>query len=128
MNDIEVKLREILLPVLGLDDVDDVDPQHALVNDLGADSLDFVEIVFLVEKNFGVSIETKELLSGGVKDAGDSVFTDGKLTEDGLELVRENIPENPLRFSVGMTKVEIFRQITVRDLAILIARRKNGGA
>ena len=41
----EEKLREILLPVLGLDEIEEVQPEHSLVKDLEADSIDFVEII-----------------------------------------------------------------------------------
>ena len=44
MNNIENKLIEKLVPILGMDSIDDIHPDSALVRDLGAESIDFIEI------------------------------------------------------------------------------------
>ncbi len=117
---IELKFRELLVPVLGFDEVEEIGPDAALVNDLGADSLDFVEIVYVIEKNFGVILKTNEIIVGGESLNQDMVFEDGCLTDEGLELINRKFPENKGRFRPGMTKVEIFSLITVRDLVNII--------
>lgn len=117
---IELKFRELLVPVLGFDEVEEVELEGALVNDLGADSLDFVEIVYVIEKNFGVVLKTNEIIVGGESVNQDMVFEDGCLTDLGLEIIDKKFPENKGRFKSGMTKVEIFSQITVKDLVNII--------
>ena len=121
MESVEVRVRKMLMPVFGIDTVDEISPAQSLVQDLGAESLDFVEIVFLIENEFGIKLETKELLSGGAKDA--DLFDEGKLTDAGARIIHERLPDNPERFSSGMTKMDIFSVITVGDLVHIISQR-----
>jgi acyl carrier protein len=120
---IESKLREMLLPILGFNSVEEVQPQHSLVHDLGAESLDFVEIMYVIERDFGVVLKTKEIIFGGSNITENQVFTDGKLTETGVMLITQQFPENTAKIAVGLTKVEIFSLITVRDLAKIISMK-----
>lgn len=117
---IESKLREMLLPILGLDSIEEVQPQHSLVHDLGAESLDFVEIMYVIERDFGVVLKTKEIIFGGSSVTENQVFTDGKLTDTGVMLITEQFPENAEKITVGLTKIDIFSLITVRDLAKIV--------
>lgn len=118
---IEYKLREMLLPILGFNSVEEVQPQHSLVRDLGAESLDFVEIMYVIERDFGVVLKTKEIIFGGSSITENQVFADGKLTADGVMLITQQFPENAAKITVGLTKVDIFSLITVRDLAKIIS-------
>ncbi len=117
---IEAKFRELLVPVLGFDDVEEVITDAAFVKDLGADSLDFVEIVYVIEKNFGVVLKTNEIILGGESIDEDMVFEDACLTQAGEEIIAKKFPGNEARFRAGMTKVELFSLITVRDLINII--------
>jgi acyl carrier protein len=122
MDDISVRVRKMLMPVFGIDTIEEINTDQSLVQDLGAESLDFVEIVFLIETEFGIKLETKELLAGGLSE--ENIFLEGKLTEDGVGIVRERLPDKPERFRPGMTKMEIFMSITVGDLVRIISQRK----
>jgi acyl carrier protein len=122
--DIETQLREILLPVFGLDTIDRVKPEYSFIRDLAADSLDFVEILHLVEMNFGVVITQDEVMIGGKNINTDGLFEDGKLTPGGEALLKENFPERKEELKTGMTKVELFSLLTVGDLANIIIREK----
>lgn len=121
--DIELRLREILMPVFGLESIDRISPDASLVRDIGADSLDFVEIIYIVESEFGVSLKTGELLAIGAGEAAETHFVDGRLTAEGATLLNAQFPEGR-RFHEGMTKLALFESITARDLAALIARRQ----
>ncbi|MBQ0062788.1 MAG: acyl carrier protein [Prevotella sp.] len=55
MSDIEKKVKEIIVEKLGVDEAE-VKPEASFTNDLGADSLDTVELIMEFEKQFGVSI------------------------------------------------------------------------
>ena len=55
MSEIEAKVKDIIVDKLGVDDAD-VPPEESLKNDLGADSLDTVELIMEFEKEFGISI------------------------------------------------------------------------
>ncbi len=54
------KVQEALVDALGVDD-DEVTPQATMVGDLGAESIDFLDIVFKLEKAFSIQIPRDEL-------------------------------------------------------------------
>lgn len=116
--DIEKKLRELLLPVLGLSSLDQIQPDHSLVNDLGAESIDFVEILYAIETNFGVKISIQEIsmVDYGAKDA-----QEGVVTEELAEKLNKDFETN--RFKAGQTAREIFETFTVRELATVVSRK-----
>lgn len=55
MSEIEAKVKEIIVDKLGVDEAE-VKPEASFTNDLGADSLDTVELIMEFEKEFGISI------------------------------------------------------------------------
>ena len=55
MSEIEAKVKDIIVDKLGVDEAD-VKPEASFTNDLGADSLDTVELIMEFEKVFGISI------------------------------------------------------------------------
>ena len=58
-DDIESKVKEIIVENLGVDAAT-VNPQASFVNDLGADSLDTVELVMALEEEFDIEIPDEE--------------------------------------------------------------------
>jgi acyl carrier protein len=114
------KFRELLLPVLGFENIDELPPDAALVKDLGADSLDFVEIMYVIESNFGVVLKTSQIIAGGENIRQEDIFEDNCLTAIGLQRIEESFPGSAGRFTVGMNRVAIFSKITIRDLAGII--------
>ena len=59
-QEIEEKVREFLIEDLEIDE-DKIVPEGKLKDDLGIDSLDFVDIVVIVEKKFGFKIKPEEM-------------------------------------------------------------------
>ena len=59
MADIETKVKEIIVEQLGVDPAEVV-PSASFINDLGADSLDTVELVMAFEEEFGIEIPDEE--------------------------------------------------------------------
>ena len=55
MSEIEAKVKDIIVDKLGVDEAD-VKPEASFTNDLGAGSLDTVELIMEIEKEFGISI------------------------------------------------------------------------
>jgi acyl carrier protein len=88
------KVREAMVGALGVDE-DEVTPEATLTGDLGAESIDFLDIVFRLEKEFGIKIPRGDLFP-------DNLFTDeqyvqnGKLTEAGLSELRKRMPHADL--------------------------------
>ena len=125
--DIELKLREILLQVFGLDSIEEVKPHYSLVKDIGADSLDFVEIIHLIDRNFGVEITANSIMLGSRDITTENLFDNGKLTEYGSKILKKYHPEKVDRFFTGMTKIDLFSLITVSDLAGMIDDKRKEG-
>ena len=59
MSDIEAKVKEIIVEQLGVN-ADQVTPEAKMIEDLGADSLDAVELVMAIEEEFGIEIPDEE--------------------------------------------------------------------
>lgn len=80
MNDIYSIIRAIIVDKLGVEE-NEVTPEASLVNDLGADDLDMVELVMLIEKEFGIMIP-------------DNVWEKVSSVGDIYQIV-ETVPTNP---------------------------------
>jgi acyl carrier protein len=85
------KVQEVLVDALGLDD-DEVTAQATLMGDLGAESIDFLDIVFRLEKAFGFKIPREELFPIENMMSNPEFVKDGKLTEAGLAELKEKMP------------------------------------
>lgn len=59
-SEIEEKVKEFLIEDLEVEE-DKISPEAKLKDDVGIDSLDFVDIVVIVEKNFGFKIKPEEM-------------------------------------------------------------------
>ncbi len=124
----EEKLKEILARVFNLESPGSIRMTDSLIGDLGADSLDFVEILHLVERNFGVVIRTSEILTGPSGAPENELFADGTLTPKGVEVLRAAFAGKRDAFREGMTKVDLFSLLTVGDLAAIIRKKMEGRA
>ncbi len=84
------KIREALVDALGVDD-DEVTAEATLTGDLGAESIDFLDIVFRLEKAFDIKIPRGELFPENILT--DSQYVkDGKFTEAGITELRKRMP------------------------------------
>lgn len=92
------KVQGALVDALGVEE-EEVTPQATLVGDLGAESIDFLDIVFRLEKAFGIEIPRSELFPEDILTSAEYV-EDGKVTESGLAELRKRMP------FVDLTKFE----------------------
>ena len=90
-DEIFAKVRETLVDALGVDD-DEINPEATLVGDLGAESIDFLDIVFRLEREFGIKIPRNELFPESIFQGDPDFVMDGKVTEKGLRELREKMP------------------------------------
>ena len=119
IQDIERKLAEQLVPILGLDSADEITPESALVRDLGAESIDYVEILYMIETEFGVKSRIEELMMASVVDG--VTPDDGKLTEEMAQKLNRDYDSS--QFAAGQTTKEVFEVFTVHNLATLIGKK-----
>jgi acyl carrier protein len=103
-DEIFEKVQETLVDALGVDD-DEVTEEATLVDDLGAESIDFLDIVFRLEKNFGIKIPRGELFPDNL--AADASFVDdGKVTAEGIATLKEKMPHADIDSFANDPKVE----------------------
>ncbi|HDS15850.1 MAG TPA: acyl carrier protein [Proteobacteria bacterium] len=57
---IELKIKEIIAEKLGLKDANEINNDASFIDDLGADSLDTVELVMAFEEEYGIEISDEE--------------------------------------------------------------------
>ena len=88
-DEIYQKVQTTLVDALGVDE-EDVTPEATLFKDLGAESIDLLDIVFRLERNFGIKIPRGELFPENVSDP--ELTQDGKLTPKGLVEMQERLP------------------------------------
>ena len=85
------KVSATLVEALNVDE-EDVKPTATLQGDLGAESIDFLDIVFRLEREFGIKIPRGELFPESIF-AGDPEFVqNGKVTPVGLAELRQRMP------------------------------------
>ena len=89
-DEIFQKVQATLVDALGVDE-EDVQQAATLQGDLGAESIDFLDIVFRLERNFGIKIPRGELFPENVV-ADPAMIKDGKLTATGIEELRSKMP------------------------------------
>ena len=86
-DEIIQQVQEVLIDALGVDD-DEVTAEATLMGDLGAESIDFLDIVFRLEKAFGIKIPREELFPAENLMNNPDFVQNGKLTEKGLTELR----------------------------------------
>jgi acyl carrier protein len=84
------KVKETLVDALGVDE-EEVTADATLTGDLGAESIDFLDIVFRLEKGFNIKIPRGELFPDGIFNNPEFV-KDGKLTASGLAQLKTSMP------------------------------------
>ena len=70
----------------------DVTPHASLVDDLGAESIDFLDIVFRLEREFGIKIPRNELFPESIFQGDPEFVQNGKVTDKGLSELRARMP------------------------------------
>ncbi|MCC7086286.1 MAG: acyl carrier protein [Pirellulales bacterium] len=109
------KVRTCLVDALGVDD-DEVTPEATMVGDLGAESIDFLDIVFRLEKTFNIKIPRGELFPEDILNNAEYVH-DGKLTAEGVEQLKKRMPFADLtKFESNPQVTQFGNLLTVQDL------------
>ncbi|MBR5711635.1 MAG: acyl carrier protein [Thermoguttaceae bacterium] len=117
-------IQETLVEALGLDE-DEVTEDATLVADLGAESIDFLDIVFRLEKAFDIKIPREELFPQDILTNADFVV-DGKLNEAGLAELKKRMPFADLDKFAENPKIQEFGNIlTVGDMVRFVASKVN---
>ena len=122
-EEILTKIQEILADALGAD-ADEVSSSATLVGDLGAESIDFLDIVFNLEKEFDIKIKRGELFPENLAAEGDGLAVDGVVTEDGLTKLRERLPHADVDGFSEDPKVENIQDLFTVDMLVKFVAAK----
>ena len=121
------KLRPLIREVTGLRK-DQIEMDSLLMHDLGAESIDLLDLSFLIEETFGVTLEGNEFEREASQRIPGGVFEkDGYLTAEALEELRKAMPEVPDKYlQPGLKKIELPSVLNVAVLVHLIQRKLAG--
>ncbi len=116
------KVQEALVDALGVED-DEVTPEATLQGDLDAESIDFLDIVFRLEKAFDIKIERGELFPEDILTSTDYV-EDGKVNAAGILKLRERMPFADLtNFERDPVVQKLGQQLTVQDMCNFVEHK-----
>ena len=122
IENISPKVRTIIADVLLLDEVD-IQRDSRLIADLGAESIDFLDLVFQLEKTFQVKIPRGQIERQARGVLSEEEFSQkGELTPAGLQALKHYLSEVPeTSFPAHMKVVEIPTLFTVETFCKLVA-------
>jgi acyl carrier protein len=90
-EEINGKVSRVLVDALNVDE-DELKPTATLQGDLGAESIDFLDIVFRLEREFGIKIPRGELFPESVFQGDPDLVREGKVTDQGMSELRASMP------------------------------------
>lgn len=130
MADVDSAVKEAVVEALALDD-DEVTAEATLMDDLGAESIDLLDILFRIEKSTGVKIEASDLgdyIQGGIPD---DEFSDENeiISETGAEQLHKVMPQTDPGDLAGKLKAdEVMTLFTVQNLVEMVKSRSDGAS
>ena len=89
------QVKTVMVDALGVDD-EEVRPEATLMGDLGAESIDFLDIVFRLEKAFGIKIPREELFPAETLMNNPELVANGKLTAKGIAALKARMPHTDI--------------------------------
>lgn len=124
-DDLENSVRGIVADALSLP-VAEVSPSASLMDELGAESLDFLDIVFKLERTYGIQITRGEMERAARGDMSEEEFApDGIVSPAGLARLRELMPEAAERIQPGLHQGRILGLFTVQTFVRLVQRKRS---
>ncbi len=90
-EEIYQKVSATLVEALNVEQ-EEINPSATLQGDLGAESIDFLDIVFRLEREFGIKIPRNELFPESIFQGDPDFVMNGKVTQKGLDELRQKMP------------------------------------
>lgn len=123
-------VQQAIVDALGVDE-DEVTPDATLLGDLGAESIDLLDILFRLERKLGVKIQASDLaayVQGGIPD---DEFGDENefITPQGMEQLKKAMPQiDPAELQGKLKADQVMSLFTVQNLADMVAQRAQEAA
>ncbi|HET6575535.1 MAG TPA: acyl carrier protein [Fimbriiglobus sp.] len=124
-DEIFEKVRQQLVDALSVDE-DEVTPQARLQGDLNAESIDFLDIVFRLEREFGIKIDRNELFPESIFQGDPDFVQDGKVTPKGLSELKTRMPYADLAAFEKDPQFENIGDLFTVDLIVRYVKSKVG--
>jgi acyl carrier protein len=126
MDSVEQRVAKCVAQVLALDLID-IKPGSRLMEDLGAESLDLVELMYVIEAEFGVRMEQKDMsLTAQLGIPEQEIHQAEVLTPRALALLRERFPGHEALLVEGTTRKQLAELLTVAQVARSVERKIAG--
>ena len=125
-DEIMEKVREALVDALGVDE-DEVVPTARIGADLGAESIDYLDIVFRLEKAFNIKIPRGDLFPDNILTSEEFV-QNGKLTEKGVAELKVRMPFADLTQFAKNPSVQDIADLFTVDMIVRYIEAKLGAA
>ncbi|MDB5340505.1 MAG: Acyl carrier protein [Planctomycetaceae bacterium] len=125
LSDAEIfeKVQGVLVDALGVDD-DEVTPTATLEGDLGAESIDFLDIFFRLEKAFTVKISRSEFLPDALFSPESGFVKDGSVTPEGIAELKAKAPHFDADKLAKNPKIETIKDLTTVQTLVNFVRNK----
>jgi acyl carrier protein len=122
------KVAETMADALGCD-LEQVKPDASLIDELGAESIDFLDIVFRLERAFKVKIPRGKIVEEARGELSESEFEKGGVvSEAGVARLRTFLSEVPAdRFKTPMKVADIPRLFTTETFCKMVIRQQRAG-
>ncbi len=124
-DEIFEKVRQQLVDALSVDE-DEVTPQARLQADLNAESIDFLDIVFRLEREFGIKIDRNELFPESIFQGDPDFVQDGKVTPKGIEELMRRMPYADLSAFAKDPQFDKIGDLFTVDLIVRYVKSKLG--
>ncbi len=127
-TDLDIVVRAQIAAALGLEP-DEVTGDATLVGDLGAESLDMLDMLFRIEKKLGIKVAMKDVSTILEGNLSKEEFVDefGHITRIGLEQLQTALPQlNPVELEGKLDASGVFGLFTVQNLADMVRRVGQG--
>jgi len=111
------ELKKAIVETLRVDE-NSIKPESSLINDLGAESLDFLDINYRMEQAFGIKMARHFVLEHieEMFGEGSAIDEDGRLTDKAIELLKIRYGDNMPDLQPGMDMDEIPAMVTVQSM------------
>jgi acyl carrier protein len=114
-NEIFTRVSRVLQQSLGVEEAE-ITPTATLARDLGAESIDFLDIVFRLEHEFGIKVPRGELFPDSVFGDNSQFVQDGSITDTGVDYLRSRMPYADLRGLEGNRRLTTVADLFTVDL------------
>ena len=121
-DEIFQKVKSVLIEALSVDE-EDVTASAVIRDDLGAESIDFLDIQFRLEKEFGIKIPKGEMMPEDLASAAEFV-ENGKLTQEGIDELKRRMPHADFKDLRAGSDLEEMSKLFTVDAVVNYVQRK----